>query len=188
MKKLINIILTILVILTLGCSKDAKEAQVTKPNAMKIEDMNIGGIYLGQPMSEVTAKLGKPVKSEPGAPKGIVYLFNKNGAKIWIKASSSDSSGDVMSIGITGDSKLTTKTGIKYGSSVDEIKKVYGDPTRDYRYPQDHPFYKEGIKRVVWFEKEIEKTKAGHYHRLHFSFALDGSDKVFGMRCWEEWD
>ena len=34
-------------------------------------DMNIGGIYLGQPMADVIAMYGQPIAKEPLPPKGI---------------------------------------------------------------------------------------------------------------------
>ena len=188
-KKLLCLITMLsIIMIVIGCSEKSKEVKTPQYFTLKMEDMNIGGIYLQQPISETFAKLGNPIESMPGLPRGVSYLFSKNSPEIWISATDSDASGKVRFIGIIGKSSFATKSGIKYGSSINEIKKIYGTPERDFYYQKDHPAYKKGIKHVVWYEKEIEKTKAGHYHRLHFVFGLDESDKVFGMQCWEEWD
>ena len=91
-------------------------AQISK------SDLNIGGIYYGQPLSELVRMLGQPEWRKPNFIK-----FRYGSANIFITPS--DSQTTVVAATITGgDNDLKSKAGIGRGATLDEIKAVYGEP------------------------------------------------------------
>lgn len=114
-KKTVLAVVAILVMMTATCF-----AQITK------EDLNIGGIYIGQPLEEVVAKYGDSVRKEPHAPKGYDLIFMIDGSEIRVFPIQ----GQVVSFSLNDNSKLNTSAGISIGMSLDDIKNAYGNPDK----------------------------------------------------------
>ncbi len=158
--------------------------------AIDKEDLSIGGIYYGQPLSEVISMLGQPVDKKLGAPLGRSYLFIVNGANVWVSTSGRDDSGGVAGIRTEGDSGLTTKAGIRYGSTIEEVKRVYGEKNELYVEPGDTRYGGNDVRYVIWYSTRIETTigKNVYGKTYHFNFGLNDAKKVIWMGCFEERD
>lgn len=98
---------------------------VLKRVQLNDKSFKAGGVYLGQRFSDVKAIYGEPVSSRPGAGKGTIYSYGRNGTTFDIFASS-----EVQGIIVKGNNGIATVDGIKVGSSVADVKKVYGEPQR----------------------------------------------------------
>ena len=88
-----------------------------------------GGVYPGQPFSEVISIYGNPVKAGDlmgGHPGGRIYSFSKNETTFDIWANSK-----VLWITVKGNNGISTPDGIHVGSTVAEVIKAYGEP--DFR-------------------------------------------------------
>ena len=140
-------------------------------------DMNIGGIYLGQPMADVIAMYGQPIAKEPSAPKGLSLIFVKNGGKFRV--------GDVDTVNrvtVRADSAaagLATKAGIKLGSSVDDIFNAYGTPSSDFTFPEPNAFV--GSRVISYSKLIVADTQYNLKDKLSLSFNLDSNNKVIIM-------
>ena len=85
-------------------------------------DLSIGGIYYGQPLSEVVRMYGQPVWRKPNFIK-----FTSGSANIFITPS--DTQDTVMGASITGGNpKLKTNAGIGSGSTLADVIAAYGEP------------------------------------------------------------
>ena len=140
-------------------------------------DMNIGGIYLGQPMADVIAMYGQPIAKEPSAPKGLSLIFVKNGGKFRV--------GDVDTVNrvtVRADSAaagLATKAGIKLGSTVDDIFNAYGTPSEDFTFPEPNAFV--GSRVISYSKLIVADTQYNLKDELSLSFNLDSNNKVIIM-------
>lgn len=140
-------------------------------------DMNIGGIYLGQPMADVIAMYGQPIAKEPLPPKGINFVFVKNGGKFRV--------GDVDTVNrvtVRADSAaagLATKAGIKLGSTVDDIFNAYGTPSEDFTFPKPNAF--TGSRVISYSKLIVADTQYNLKDELSLSFNLDSNNKVIIM-------
>lgn len=96
--------------------------------AVSKEDFVIGNIRLGQPLAEVIAKYGQPVRQEQSNEYSR-YYFVKEGNATWFLVDTAPA-GDkqVLSVALNGDITVATKAGIKTGSTGAELKKAYGEP------------------------------------------------------------
>ncbi len=97
---------------------------------ISVSELNIGGVYIGQPVSEVIDRFGEP-SSQGTSNTGEAYFWLARGSISdyrLIVQSSSDRSGYVVvaSSGVGGD--LLTKAGIGAGASLAAIKAKYGEP------------------------------------------------------------
>ena len=139
-------------------------------------DMNIGGIYLGQPMADVIAMYGQPIAKEPFPPKGIDFIFVKNGGKFRV--------GDVDTVNrvtVRADSAaagLATKAGIKLGSTVDDIFNAYGTPSEDFTFPKPIAI---GSREIQYKKLIVVDTQNNLKDELCLSFGLDANNKVIYM-------
>ena len=113
--------------------------------AIEISDFNIGGICLNQSINDVIALYGQPIKKEPGAPVGLTYTFSSKGQTIYISYR-----GRVKGVSVKGNGDITTKAGIKIGSTATDIRDTYGTPARDFVYPKPYP---DGTTRSIWYQK-----------------------------------
>lgn len=89
-----------------------------------ISELNIGGIYLDMPLSEVINKFGQPIKKEQGMPKGYIYTF-RNGNSTFSVKPAGDNTIEYMDI---LDNSMLTKAGIGVGSTYADVKATYGEP------------------------------------------------------------
>jgi hypothetical protein len=117
-KSFISAIVTAIMLVTATCF-----AQIP------VSELNIGGVYIGQPVSEVLKRFGEPAEKGPSN-TGEAYFWYVSGSKKYklIVQSSGDRSGHVVvaSAGIGSD--LLTKAGIGAGASLASIKAIYGEP------------------------------------------------------------
>lgn len=162
-KKTVLAVVAMLVMMTATCF-----AQIT------FDDLKIGGVYVGQPMEEVLEKYGEPVEITVFAPKGDLYHFkDENGSEIKV-ARLSPSANYVISISLTGSSRIFTSAGIGLGSKVDDIISVYGTPDSDYllfgnrcldyHFPIESKIYRSILLQFVT-DKDNDSIKAigSHY-------------------------
>lgn len=146
---------------------------------LTIEDLCIGGVYYGQPFSEVTKMYGKPiVTKEEGAPKvHFKHSFANNGTTFNVYTGGNyytKEAGDVFSVVVSGNNGLATKRGIKFGSALAEIKEVYGVPTtisKNYGTNDSLVIYKTRVA----FTAYNGRTEYKNYRLL---FTLDSTNKV----------
>ena len=114
-KLFISTIVTVMMLTTVTCF-----AQISK------SDLNIGGIYYGQPWSDFIAKYGQPIRKEPRAGKGYNYVFRYGSIEF-----TANQYGDyVGTVFVKDNDTLATKAGIHVGSSLSEIQTAYGQPDR----------------------------------------------------------
>ncbi len=94
-------------------------AQVTK------NDFSAGGIYMGQPVSEVVSIYGLPRNIKPAAGKGYLYSYGQYDTVFDVHSYEREIVSGFYSYGNNG---AATKAGIKYGSSLKNIINAYGQP------------------------------------------------------------
>ena len=121
-------------------------------------DLNIGGIYYGQPISEVVRIFGQPEWRKPDFIK-----FRYGSINIFITPSGSDT---VIQASITGgDHNLKTKAGIGVGATMDDLRAAYGEP--------------DEISSVG--ASYVTDLSDGNQYMLNFSIGDYTSNKVFHM-------
>lgn len=150
--------------------------------AIEESDLNIGGIYLGQPIKEVVAKMGKPVSKEKLkdidfgyttklANKRYEYGFVKNGAKFTVIA---DKNVKSVTVNKTAEAAgLATKAGITLGSSDEDVLKAYGKPMWDAK----DGLLDKSLSRILWYRKLINEDE----EQLLFRFDFDLNGKLVHM-------
>lgn len=163
-KKTVLAVVAMLVMMTATCF-----AQITE------EDLNIGGIYYGQPMEEVVAKYGEPVRKEPRAPKGYDPVFIVNGSEMVIRFFEEKV--------VFASGKLKTPAGIMAGASVNDIISIYGKPDSfdeidkgllhiEYYTPKIYPVtansnweYYNGFLRFIIYSGVTDKICMGREYK-----------------------
>ena len=152
-----NLFMSVMVLaMTLGTADCF--AQVSK------SDLNIGGIYYGQPWSEVIATYGQPVRREKRPPAGHNNIFSYSNFEFIANPAKNEY---VDSVLIKDNCTFATKAGIHIGSTLAEVKAAYGEP--DYSY---------GGKNVMvleygtgWESVELDNEFSMDFEpRLAFSF------------------
>lgn len=125
-----------------------------------ISELNIGGIYLDMPLSEVINKFGQPIKKEQGMPKGYIYTF-RNGNSTFSVKPAGDNTIEYMDI---LDNSMLTKAGIGIGSTYADVKAIYGEPDSigDYNWGRGL-LYSAGVRE-------------GRYGECVLEFVLDSSN------------
>ncbi len=88
-------------------------------------DFAAGGIYIGQPVSEVVSIYGMPISVRPAAGKGEIYSYGQYGTVFDIRTVGRETVEGVISRGNNG---IATKAGIRYGSHINQIRAAYGMP------------------------------------------------------------
>ena len=116
MKKFLQIISVFVFLLFFVVSANA---QVTK------EDFNASGIYIDQPVSEVVAIYGFPREIEPAAGKGYFYKYGQYDTIFNVHSYDRNLVSGFVSEGNNGS---VTKSGIRYGSSLENVLNIYGKP------------------------------------------------------------
>lgn len=96
--------------------------------------MIIGGLYIGQNFSEVVSVYGKPVAEREPAGRGMMYTFTKNGASFDVRICN-DKVSEVAVNQINGPSTIS---GIRIGSTLEEVKKTYGKPDTENKFGDDY--------------------------------------------------
>jgi hypothetical protein len=95
------------------------------------DDLCIGGISFGQPISEVIAKYGEPEEKKSEYGTTLYYIFSSPKGKILVHAYEK-----VYGIHVKEGSRIATKAGIKLGATSDKVESVYG--------AAKHVWYKNG--------------------------------------------
>ena len=95
---------------------------------MKKEDMVVGGLYIGQHYSEVMDIYGRPsgIMKETEEP-GRVFSFIDNGTEFNVHIINDR----VAGVEVFGKNALSTKAGIRIGTTVKKVKKTYGEPDEE---------------------------------------------------------
>lgn len=149
--------------------------------AIEESDLNIGGIYLGQPIKEVIAQIGKPIAKEKLKDKEFGYIelahkrykydFVKNGAKFTVIA---DKNVKGVTVNKTAEAAgLATKAGITLGSSDEDVLKAYGKPMWDAK----DGLLDKSLSRILWYRKLINEDE----EQLLFRFDFDLNGKLVHM-------
>ena len=92
-------------------------------------DLNIGGIYYGQPAADVIKKLGEPVRRQVTPPAGSAPVFKYGNAEILVKYN--DYHPAVWGAYVLSGDGVYTAAGIGIGSSYDAVIKAYGSADYD---------------------------------------------------------
>ena len=92
-------------------------------------DLNIGGIYYGQPAADVIKKLGQPVRRQVTPPAGSAPVFKYGNAEILVKYN--DYHPAVWGAYVLSGDGVYTAAGIGIGSSYDAVIKAYGSADYD---------------------------------------------------------
>lgn len=96
--------------------------------------MIIGGLYIGQSFSEVVSVYGKPVAESEPAGRGRMYTFTKNGTELNVRIVS-DKVSEVDVFKVNGPSTIS---GIRIGSTPEEVTKTYGKPDEEEKFGDEY--------------------------------------------------
>lgn len=136
------------------------------------DDLCIGGISFGQPISEVIAKYGEPEKK----PDGWGGFYNSfSGIRGEIRVSEGDT---VTWVRVAGDSRYATKKGIRIGSTSDEVEAAYGTAERHVftRDENNNPIHINALRYPTFV---LETISTGTFKRgIELMFVLDKNKKV----------
>lgn len=100
--------------------------------AITKDDLQAGELYIGKNISEIIAMYGEPTNESPlaGGPGGLVLTFKQNESdKIIIYTGREKIA--VWDFFIL-NKNISTKAGIRLGSTLNDIKQTYGTPNREY--------------------------------------------------------
>lgn len=168
MKSLILTILTI--ILTLSTTNCFAK--------ISVDDLEINGIYLGQPISEVVNRFGQ-THAVQCAPKGVSYIYRIGGKNKFTVTSSENKGGNVVGVGIYENCDFVTKAGIGVGSSLTDIKASYGEPDKIENHPNYNVINYIGSKGTdeYWLFFTLDKTSG-----VVEGFGFHGSSNISSSR------
>ena len=151
--------------------------------AIEIEDLNIGGICLGQPISEVIANYGEPVEKVPDDSDGMSYNFDCEGQIFNVYCI-----GNVVSVTVNSEGPLATKAGIRIGSTAEDVLKAYGTPAYDYAATSPSS---DGLARTISYSLPTQKLDEKGQSVPFFAdltFGIDANNTVIWMSFLEEID
>ena len=104
--------------------------------SISADRMSAGGVYIGQKIADVIAIYGRPVSIEtkqciaPFTHTEYTYKYGQYGTTFDVVASGkSAATGNVIYIKVSGNNGISTKDGIKVGTSVSEMKRILGKPS-----------------------------------------------------------
>ena len=166
-KLLMSAIVTVMMLATATCF--AK---------ISVDDLEINGIYLGQPISEVVNRFGQ-THAVQCAPKGVSYIYRIGGKNKFTVTSSNNKGGNVVRVGIYENCDFVTKAGIGVGSSLTDIKASYGDPDKIENLPNLDVINYIGSKGTdeYWLFFTLDKTSG-----IVKGFGFFGSGIISGSR------
>ena len=104
--------------------------------------MIIGGLYIGQSFSEVVSVYGKPVAEKEPAGRGMMYTFAKNGTTFDVRICNDK----VSEIDVFKSNGPSTISGIRIGSTLNEVKNTYGKPDTEGKFGDDYVIEYTGKK------------------------------------------
>ena len=102
---------------------------------ISISDLSIGGVYLNQNFSEVISIYGWPISERIPAGYGKIYSFARGASIFDIHVTRTNI---VKGVTVAGNNGLALdSSGIKYGSSLDEVINYYGYPDQSNTFKAD---------------------------------------------------
>ena len=104
--------------------------------------MIIGGLYIGQSFSEVVSVYGKPVAEKEPAGRGMMYTFAKNGTSFDVRICNDK----VSEVDVFKGNGPSTISGIRIGSTLNEVKNTYGKPDTEGKFGDDYVIEYTGKK------------------------------------------
>jgi hypothetical protein len=102
------------------------------------ENMVVGGLYIGQSYSDVMFIYDKPsgeLKYPAGA--GRVFAFVENGTEFNVRFINDK----LAAVEVTEKNSLSTKAGIRIGSTLKDVKKAYGKPDEERKMGNEYAMY-----------------------------------------------
>lgn len=137
-----------------------------------VEDLNIGGIYYGQPASDVVKKLGNPTRMQVTPPAGSSPVFKLGNSEVLVKYVWNKDIQLVWGVSILSGNGASTAAGIGIGSNYEDVIKAYGKA--DYDSVLTH----SGLQRYAVSYK-IPNIEQGTGASL--DFAIGSDKKVIGI-------
>ncbi|MBR1721765.1 MAG: hypothetical protein IJ727_04675 [Treponema sp.] len=138
-------------------------------------EINIGGIYCGYPFSEIINRFGQPVDKTDRPPKGYTYKFRSGNSVFTVN---SMGAGPIFGMHVTQGRDLLTKAGVGIGSSLADVKAIYGEP--DIRIDNSN-------NNLIIYNTEIDE-ESREYFELIFSYdRSSGTVTSFAMNLLH-WD
>lgn len=130
-------------------------------------EMVVGGLYIGQRFSEVMEMYGRPsgIMKETEDPGRVFSFTEENGTEFNVRIIDDR----VAGLELFGKNSLSTKAGIRIGSTVRNVKRAYGNPD-DQRGTKDDGimYYKcDAGNRHTWIL--IIEVKSGKVVSIEMS-------------------
>ena len=128
--------------------------------AITNEDLQIGDIYVGKSFSEVTKAYGQPINKTQRY-TGFSFSFNDN-----LTVETTPDEKYVIGVVVKGNMDLATKGGIRIGSTLKDIKSVYGAPSNEgeVAFKGAEPYYRisyqiqQGPKEFYFFDFHLNNA------------------------------
>ena len=137
-----------------------------------ISELNIGGVYLEMPLSEVVNRFGQPINKAQTPPKGYYnYTFQNGNSTFSVTPKGFDSDSIIEYMNVRNGDMLTN-AGIGIGSSYADVKAAYGEPDNMYG---THLMYSGGIREGRYGECVLEfdlDSPNGHVKQMGFNVIM----------------
>ena len=145
-------------------------------------EINISGIYCGYPFSEIVNRFGQPVDKTDRPPKGYTYKFRSGNSVFTVNSSGT---GPIYGMRVRQGRDLLTKAGVGIGSSLADVKAVYGEPDRIdnsynlieyYNYTEIEESRKY-FQLIFSFDRSSGTITSFAFNQLHWDMPLDEAPK-----------
>lgn len=145
MPKRLGWVIVGMMLFSVGCSRNAGSVEMTPnqnvgstapvdqpaANNLASRELVVNGVGLGSERTEVEKALGTPEKVEKAAQQHLEFLhYPSKGLTVGI---SSDERVHILSV--SAPASAWTLSGIGIGSSMDDVKRAYGNPNGEGNYP-----------------------------------------------------
>ena len=145
-------------------------------------EINISGIYCGYPFSEIVNRFGQPVDKTDRPPKGYTFTFRSGNSVFTVNSSGT---GPIYGMRVRQGRDLLTKAGVGIGSSLADVKAVYGEPDRIdnsynlieyYNYTEIEESRKY-FQLIFSFDRSSGTITSFAFNQLHWDMPLDEAPK-----------
>ena len=145
-------------------------------------EISIGGIYCGYPFSEIINRFGQPVDKTDRPPKGYTFTFRSGNSVFTVNSSGT---GPIYGMRVRQGRDLLTKAGVGIGSSLADVKAVYGEPDRIdnsynlieyYNYTEIEESRKY-FQLIFSFDRSSGTITSFAFNQLHWDMPLDEAPK-----------
>ena len=145
-------------------------------------EISIGGIYCGYPFSEIVNRFGQPVDKTDRPPKGYTFTFRSGNSVFTVNSSGT---GPIYGMRVRQGRDLLTKAGVGIGSSLADVKAVYGEPDRIdnsynlieyYNYTEIEESRKY-FQLIFSFDRSSGTITSFAFNQLHWDMPLDEAPK-----------